>query len=71
MGKQKYFDKNMNKFFLNIIRKMLKQYSQGNIKNVSRISQERYEIERKCQWKLDSKSYLGFRMVKIFLTSGS
>ena len=24
----------------------------------------------KCQWKLDSKSFMGFRMVKIFSTSG-
>ena len=33
----------------------------------SRISQKRYEIERKCQWKLDRKSCMGFRMVKISL----
>ena len=36
----------------------------------SRISRERYEIERKCQQKLDKKSCMGFRMLKIFLTSG-
>ena len=36
----------------------------------SQISQERYAIERKCQDKLDRKSCMGFRMVKIFLISG-
>ena len=35
----------------------------------TRISQKRYEIERKCQWELDRKSYMGFQMVEIFLTS--
>ena len=30
---------------------------------------KRYEIERKCQWKLDRKLCMGFRMAKIFLTS--
>ena len=34
------------------------------------ISQKRCEIERKCQWKLDRKSCMGFRMMEIFLTSG-
>ena len=32
--KQKYFDTNMNKNFLNIIRKMLKWYLQENTKNL-------------------------------------
>ena len=32
----------------------------------SQVSQKRYEIERKCQWKLDRKSCMGFRMVKKF-----
>ena len=36
----------------------------------SNISQKRYEIERKCQWKLDRKSCIGFRRLKIFLTPG-
>ena len=36
----------------------------------SRISRKRYEIERKCEQKLDRKSYMDFRMVEIFLTSG-
>ena len=31
----------------------------------SQISQERYEIEKKCQW----KSCTGFRMAKLYLTS--
>ena len=31
---RKYFDKNMNKIFFNIIRKMLKWYLQENIKNL-------------------------------------
>ena len=31
---------------------------------------EWYEIERKCQKKLDRKSCMGFRMVNIFLISG-
>ena len=26
--------------------------------------------DRKCQWKLDRKSCMGFRMMEIFLTSG-
>ena len=38
--KQKFFDKNVNKFFFNIIRKMLKWYFQENIENL--FSQEYY-----------------------------
>ena len=30
---------------------------------------KRYEIERKCQWELNRKSYMGFQMVKIYMTS--
>ena len=46
-------------------------YIQTHIQNLETkpISQKRYEIERKCKWKLDSKSCMGSRMVKIFLTS--
>ena len=40
------------------------------LKILTRISRKRYEIERKCQKKLDRKSCMGFRMVNIFLTSG-
>ena len=36
----------------------------------SQISQKRYEIERKSQWKLDRKSCMGFRMGKIIFISG-
>ena len=41
---------------------------QGQTLNLlSRISRKRYEI--KCQQKLDRISCMGFRMVKIFVTS--
>ena len=43
----------------------LKVEGQGQtLQTLTRISRKRYEIERKCQWKLDRKSCMGFRMVK-------
>ena len=35
----------------------------------SQISRKKYEIERKCQWKINRKPCLSFRMKREFLTS--
>ena len=47
------------------------QRSRSNPKNFEvEYLEKRYEIERKCQWKLDRKSYMGFQKVNICLISG-